>query len=79
MTTYTIECEQDADGRWLAEVLEIPGVLVYGPSPEEVLTKAQAQALRAIAARIEHCARDAELLSINFVKAEVGGERSEGG
>lgn len=71
MTTYTIECEQEADGRWLAEVLEIPGVLVYGRTPEEVLTKAQAQALRAIAARIEHCELEADLLSINFVRAEV--------
>ena len=66
MTTYTIEFEQDADGRWLAEVLEIPGVLVYGATPEEVISKVQAKALRAIADRVEHCARDQDLLSISF-------------
>ncbi|HYP52837.1 MAG TPA: hypothetical protein VEQ42_04820 [Pyrinomonadaceae bacterium] len=73
MTTYTIECECEPDGRWLAEVLEIPGVLVYGQTPEEVLVKAQAQALRAIANRLEHCGRDSDLLTINFVRAEAGG------
>lgn len=73
MTTYTIECEQEGDGRWVAEVLEIPGVLVYGATPEEVVTKAQAKALRALADRLEHCPLESELLSINFVRAEDGG------
>lgn len=77
MTTYTIECEQDADGRWLAEVLEIPGVLVYGATPEEVITKAQARALRAVADRLEHCPLNSEMLSISFVKTEDGGQGSE--
>ena len=66
MTTYTIEFEQDTDGRWLAEVLEIPGVLVYGQTPEEVIAKVQAKALRAIADRIDHCPLQRDLLSISF-------------
>lgn len=64
--TYTIEYERENDGRWLAEVLELPGVLVYGETPEEVITKVQVEALRAIASRIEHCHSKPELLNISF-------------
>ncbi|HEY0079184.1 MAG TPA: type II toxin-antitoxin system HicB family antitoxin [Pyrinomonadaceae bacterium] len=63
---YTIEYEREEDGGWLAEVLEIPGVLVYGETPEEVLTKVQVKALRAIADRIEHCDHTPSLQSITF-------------
>jgi predicted RNase H-like HicB family nuclease len=38
---YSIEREQEADGRWLAEVPELPGVLAYGTSPEEAMSKAE--------------------------------------
>ncbi len=51
---FTLECEQESDGRWLAEVPELPGVLVYGTSPSEAMAKAEALALRVIADRIEH-------------------------
>lgn len=51
---FTIEHEQEIDGRWIAEVLEIPGALAYGDSPNEAVAKAQALALRVIADRIEH-------------------------
>ena len=51
---FTIESEQEEDGRWLAEVLELPGVMVYGGTKEEVLAKAQALALRVLAERLEH-------------------------
>jgi predicted RNase H-like HicB family nuclease len=63
---YTVECEQDAEGRWLAEALELPGVLVYGQTPEEVINKVQVQALRAIAALIEHCPPSPALVQISF-------------
>ena len=46
---YTIEYEQEEDGRWLAEVIELPGVMVYGQTPEEALAKVQALALRTLA------------------------------
>jgi predicted RNase H-like HicB family nuclease len=50
----TVEIEQEADGRWLAEVPELPGVLVYGPTRPEAITRAQALALRVIADRLDH-------------------------
>ena len=51
---YILECELEEDGRWLAEVLELPGVLAYGVSQEEAMAKAEALALRVIAERLEH-------------------------
>ena len=50
----TIESEQETDGRWLAEVPELPGVLSYGVSRDEVMSRAQVLALRVIAERLEH-------------------------
>lgn len=50
----TVEMEQEADGRWLAEVPELPGVLAYGPTRSEALARAQALALRVIADRLDH-------------------------
>lgn len=49
---FTIEIEQEDDGRWIAEVLELPGVLAYGQTPEEARAKAQALALRVVAERL---------------------------
>jgi len=50
---YTIECEQEDDGRWLAEVMELPGVLTYGATKDEALVRAETLALRVIAERLE--------------------------
>jgi predicted RNase H-like HicB family nuclease len=50
----TIEYEQEADGRWIAEVLELPGVLSYGPTRDAAIAHAQALALRVLADRLEH-------------------------
>ena len=50
----TIETEREADGRWLAEVLEIAGALTYGLTREQAIANAQALALRALAERLEH-------------------------
>ncbi len=49
----TLECEREEDGRWLAEVPELPGVLVYGASADEAMAKAEVLALRVLAERIE--------------------------
>jgi predicted RNase H-like HicB family nuclease len=49
-----VELEQEADGRWLAEAVEFPGVLAYAATRDEALAKAEALALRVIADRIEH-------------------------
>ncbi len=50
--TVEIECEDD--GRWIAEVPQLPGVLAYGQSREEAIARVQALALRVIAERLEH-------------------------
>ncbi len=50
---FTIEQEQESDGRWLAEVLELPGVLTYGATSLEAVSKAEILALRVIAERLE--------------------------
>lgn len=65
----TIESEQEEDGRWLAEVLELPGVMVYGQTKQEALVKAQALALRALAERLEHGEMLAEPINILFAAA----------
>jgi predicted RNase H-like HicB family nuclease len=51
---FTIEHEQESDGRWLAEVPELPGVMAYGSTSIEAMSKAEVLALRVIADRIEH-------------------------
>ncbi|MBK6632443.1 MAG: type II toxin-antitoxin system HicB family antitoxin [Betaproteobacteria bacterium] len=51
---FSIECEQEMDGRWLAEVPQLPGVLCYGLTAEEAMAKAEALTLRAIAEQLEH-------------------------
>jgi predicted RNase H-like HicB family nuclease len=50
----TLEAEQEVDGRWIVDVLELPGVMVYGSSKEDALAKAEVLALRVVADRIEH-------------------------
>jgi predicted RNase H-like HicB family nuclease len=52
--SLTIEVEQEEDGRWLAEVLELPGTLVYGLTREEAIARVKALALRVLAEQIEH-------------------------
>ena len=49
-----IEIEREEDGRWIAEVPDLPGVMVYGQTREEAISKVEALALRVIADRIEH-------------------------
>lgn len=51
---FNIECECEADGRWLAEVPELPGALAYGTTADEAMARAEALALRALAERLEH-------------------------
>ena len=52
--TFTVEYEQETDGRWLAEVLELPGVLAYGQTSEEAIAKTQALAFRVLADRLQY-------------------------
>jgi predicted RNase H-like HicB family nuclease len=69
MMTFTVEYEQEDDGRWLAEVLELPGVLAYGQSSDEAIAKAQALALRVLADRLEHGDNAREFVNISFAAA----------
>ncbi len=66
---FNIEYDREEDGRWIAEVLELPGVLVYGVSKEEATAKAEALALRVIAERIEHGEAVPVPMNISFTTA----------
>ncbi len=66
---FKVELEQEEDGRWIAEVPELPGVLAYGASQDEARAKAQALALRVLADRLEHGEASPQLLSISFTAA----------
>jgi predicted RNase H-like HicB family nuclease len=50
----TIRLLRETDGRWIGDVIELPGVSVYGATPEEATLKAKALALRVVAEEIEH-------------------------
>ena len=49
-----IETEQEDDGRWIAEIPDIPGVIVYGASRDEAVSRVKALALRALADRLDN-------------------------
>ena len=63
---FTIDVEKEDDGRWIAEVPELPGTLAYGASEAEAKAKVQALALRVVADRLEHGEAGAEFSSITF-------------
>jgi len=64
--TLHIELERETDGRWVAEVPELAGVLAYGSTRDEALGKVQALALRVIAERLEHGEEAPDLLQLTF-------------
>lgn len=51
---FRIQVEQEEDGRWIAEVPDLPGVLAYGQSRQEAVDRVQALSLRVLADRLEH-------------------------
>ena len=61
---FTLECEQEVDGRWIAEVQELPGVLSYGDSAADAMSKAEVLALRVVADRLEN--RESEPMTSSF-------------
>jgi len=67
--TFTVEYEQEEDGRWIAEIPELPGVMVYAATRKEALAKVQALALRVMAERLDHGEMLAEPLHILFAAA----------
>lgn len=64
-----VEIEQEDDGRWIAEVRDLSGVVAYGASPDEVTAKAQALALRVLEGRLEHGEAGPDRLDIKFAAA----------
>ncbi len=67
---FSIEHEQEKDGRWLAEVPELPGVLAYGATAEEAMAKVEVLALRVLAERLEHGETRAVDISISIPASE---------
>jgi predicted RNase H-like HicB family nuclease len=64
MITYSVDVEQETDGRWIAEIADLPGVMVYGATADEARAKVQALALRVVADRLEHGEADSSLLNV---------------
>jgi predicted RNase H-like HicB family nuclease len=66
---FQLECEREEDGRWLAEISAIPGVLAYGASANEAMAKAEVLALRVLAEQIEHGEAKPSNISISLPAA----------
>ena len=66
---FTIELEKETDGRWIAEVPNLPGVLAYGSTPDKAMAKAEALALRVLAERLEHGETRPLAIHINLAAA----------
>jgi predicted RNase H-like HicB family nuclease len=62
----TLEVDREDDGRWIAEVPDLKGVLAYGASRDEAIAHAQALALRVLADRLEHGEAGPDLVSVSF-------------
>jgi predicted RNase H-like HicB family nuclease len=66
LVTLTIELDREEDGRYLAEVLELPGVMAYGATEADVVAAVKALALRVLADRLEHGELGADSNAIAF-------------
>ena len=67
---FTIELEQEVDGRWIAEIPELRGALVYGQTREEAISKGQALALRVLAEQLEHKEATSDLVHVTLTLHE---------
>ena len=63
---YKIETELESDGRWIAEVIDAPGVLAYGATEKEAMASAQALALRVLADRIERDKEPTDTVTVSL-------------
>ncbi len=63
---FTIELERETDGRWIAEIPALPGVLAYGATEAEAFAAAEALALRVLADRLEHGEASKSPLTVSF-------------
>lgn len=64
-----LEIEQESDGRWIAEITDLPGVMAYGVTRPDAVARVQALALRALADRMEHGEAVPEFLQLAFQPA----------
>jgi predicted RNase H-like HicB family nuclease len=67
--SFQIEIEREDDGRWIAEVPDLPGVMTYGQSRDDAIAHVQALALRVLADRLEYGEAAPDLLSVSFKAA----------
>jgi predicted RNase H-like HicB family nuclease len=63
----SIELDREDDGRWIAEALELPGVMAYGQSREEAISNTEKLAIEVIADRIQHGELPASSLNVSFL------------
>jgi predicted RNase H-like HicB family nuclease len=67
--TFTVETEQEADGRWIAEIPQIPGAMSYGSTRNEAIARVEALGLRVLAERIEQGESSPEIQQVFTVAA----------
>ena len=67
--TFTVEVEQETDGRWIGEIIQIPGAMAYGNSREEAVARVEALGLRVLAERIEQGGTSPEIQQFFSVAA----------
>ncbi len=70
MVTLTVEVDREEDGRWIAEALEIPGVLSYGISRDEAISNVERLAIKVIADRVAHGELPSSAFNVAFVVAD---------
>ncbi len=63
---YKIETQRETDGRWIAEIVDVPGVMAYGTTEKEAMASAQALALRVLADRIEQEKEPTETVTVSI-------------
>ena len=66
---YKIETERETDGRWIAEIVDVPGVMAYGATENQAKASAQALALRVLADRIEQEKEPTETVTVSIEAA----------
>jgi len=66
----TIDLDREEDGRWIAEAIELPGVMCYGQSRDEAISKAERLAIEVIAGRIAHGELPSTALGVSFTIQE---------
>jgi len=67
--TFTVETEQETDGRWIAEIAQIPGAMAYGATRDEAIARVEALGLRVLAERIEQGETSPEIEKVFTVAA----------